>query len=132
MLKIIRKKWWLLLVGLTLAYICALITTSCAIKSPISSTTSSDEPAVAIVYDVCYLAEDGGRIEGIDNQQVEYLGEANLVTAIPCEGYKFIGWSDGSGEAIRNDNNITTDLNITAEFRFLYAGGSGSVEDPYN
>jgi hypothetical protein len=58
------------------------------------------EPAF---YTLTYTAGAGGRIEGAASQQVKPRELGSAVTAIPEEGYVFLGWSDGVVEATRAD-----------------------------
>jgi hypothetical protein len=58
------------------------------------------EPAF---YTLTYTAGAGGRIEGAASQQVKPAEPGSAVTAIPEEGYVFLGWSDGVVEATRAD-----------------------------
>lgn len=46
-------------------------------------------------------ASDGGSLSGEAVQTVEYGNSGIPVTAVPNEGYKFIGWSDGYSGTIR-------------------------------
>lgn len=55
-------------------------------------------------YTVEYIAGEGGRIEG-ELIQTLLTGERTTeVTAIPHEGYRFVGWSDGRTGATRSDS----------------------------
>ena len=81
---------------------------------------------------VTYNADEGGTIDGVAVQEIEYGGSAATVTAVPNAGYKFVKWSDtGSDNPVRTDENVTDNLTATAEFEFLYGGGSGSLSNPY-
>lgn len=55
-----------------------------------------------LTYTVQYLACEGGTISGNTNQQVKYTENAEEVTAVPNEGYKFVKWSDGVTTAIQD------------------------------
>lgn len=46
-------------------------------------------------YTVYYGASAGGRIDGQSIQKVTEGESGTAVTAIPNEGYVFVGWSDG-------------------------------------
>ncbi len=63
-----------------------------------------------------YLAGENGTVEGETEQTLLYGENASSVTAIPNEGYKFAGWSDGEKNATRRDINVTRSLTVTAEF----------------
>ena len=60
-------------------------------------------------------------------------GNASSVTAVPGEGYQFAGWSDGVKTAVRRDNNIKSDIAVTAVFEKItftvvyVAHGGGSI-----
>ena len=49
----------------------------------------------------------GGKIEGELNWSVPYGGKGYPVTAIPDEGFRFVGWSDGETEAERTNECVT-------------------------
>ena len=55
---------------------------------------------VYLVRDDCY---QGGMIEGEQWQSVLIDNYSSQVTAIPNNGYKFVGWSDGLKETTRHD-----------------------------
>ena len=69
---------------------------------------------------VTYNADEGGTIDGVAVQEIEYGGSAATVTAVPNAGYKFVKWSDtGSDNPVRTDENVTDNLTATAEFKKL-------------
>ncbi len=84
-------------------------------------------------YVVTYKVDgNGGVINGNAVQQI-YSGETTQeVTAVANEGFKFIGWSDGSTEATRSDSP-SSDLEVTAIFEeltkytFTYTAGEGGA-----
>ena len=45
---------------------------------------------------------------------------APQITAVPNQGYRFVKWSDGVTTATRHDTNISSDINITAQFVRVY------------
>lgn len=65
---------------------------------------------------VQYEAKEGGKIEGNASQTIKKGSRTEAVTAIPKEGYRFIKWSDGSTEAKRTDQFVTSDQTVTAFF----------------
>lgn len=67
-------------------------------------------------FTVTYNVTEGGSIEGEFNQVIELGGNTTIVTAIPSVDYKFTKWSDGIETASRVDKNITSNINVTAEF----------------
>ena len=82
------------------------------------------------------MAGEGGTIEGETVQSVPVGGGGTAVTAVPNEGYAFVRWSDGVTTATRTDADVTGNISVTAEFEIdpdytPFAGGDGSVENPY-
>lgn len=86
-------------------------------------------------YTLSYSAQTGGTIQGNALQTVLRGEDGSAVTAIAENGYEFVGWSDGVQSATRTEENVQTDVEVTAQFRELdlpaFAGGSGTPEDPY-
>ncbi len=80
---------------------------------------------------VTYTASEGGTIDGITEQEIEYGEDAVAVVAVPQTGYKFIRWSDGNGSTIRREFNVTSEICLNAEFEFLYESGDGSTLNPF-
>ena len=83
-----------------------------------------------------YVAGEGGTIEGETVQSVPVGGSGTAVTAVPNEGYAFVRWSDGVTTATRTDEDVASNISVTAEFEIdpdhtPFAGGDGSVENPY-
>ena len=70
-------------------------------------------------YTVTYWATQGGRIDGIIEQQIEEGESTDEVYAVPNEGYEFVKWSDGITEATRRENNVYSNIAVTAEFKRL-------------
>ena len=107
----------LILIFLTL---CALAFISCTTEKEIT---------------VSYLAGDGGYIEG-ETTQSKITGEKEVefstVSAIPNDGYKFIGWDDGKAEPTRQDT-LTKDAKFIANFQKInlitveYKAGEGGT-----
>lgn len=73
-----------------------------------------DEPPVYVP--VSYMAEDGGRIDGEEEQLVLFGENAEPVEAIPEEGYTFEGWDDGYKKPSRTDKKIDHPLVLVAIF----------------
>ncbi len=73
-----------------------------------------DEPPVYVP--VSYIAEDGGQIDGEEEQLVLFGENAEPVEAIPEEGYTFEGWDDGHKKPSRTDKKIDHPLVLTAIF----------------
>ena len=84
-----------------------------------------------IVYKVNYQADAGGTIDGQSEQLIKYGEDAVFVVAVPNAGYRFVKWSDGNGSTIRRETCVTSEINVTAEFEFLYDGGDGSEINPF-
>lgn len=86
-------------------------------------------------YTLSYSAGDGGTIDG-ETTQIVLEGESGTtVIAVPNEGYEFVGWSDGIITAERTDENIADNISVIALFELkgasLFAGGNGTIDDPY-
>ena len=87
-------------------------------------------------YTLTYTAGAGGTIEGEAVQSVLGGNSGTAVTAVPNEGYAFVRWSDGVTTATRTDTDVAGNISVTAEFEIdpdytPFAGGDGSVENPY-
>jgi len=84
-------------------------------------------------YTLTYTAGAHGTISGTSSQTVNYGGEGTVVTAVPDTGYHFTDWSDGVLTADRIDENISEDVEVTANFAIntytlIYsAGAHGSI-----
>lgn len=68
-------------------------------------------------HNVVYLAEEGGSIRGEAIQSVAPGGSTQTVTAVADEGYEFVGWSDGLTTPERTDENVGSDIIVTARFQ---------------
>lgn len=80
---------------------------------------------------VTYSVGEGGTIDGKAEQEIEYGNDAEFVVAVPDEGYRFVKWSDGNGSTIRKETCVNREINVTAEFEFLYEGGEGTASNPF-
>ncbi len=80
-------------------------------------------------FNVSYLVEGGGDIEGEPEQPVLAGGDASPVVAVAEDGWVFVKWSDGIEDPARTDLNITEDLTVTAIFEEIGEGGDGSGDD---
>ena len=108
------------------------VTTATRLETNVTSEITATAEFEKITYTVKYLASEGGTISGNANQQVKYGEDAEAVTAVPNNGYKFIGWSDEIPTATRQDIDIVANLTVTAEFKLEeFAGGIGTQYDPY-
>lgn len=68
------------------------------------------------IISLSFRANYGGYIIGDKNQNIEYGTDMSEVEAIPYEGYLFSGWSDGVYREIRNEKNVKSAINATANF----------------
>lgn len=75
---------------------------------------------ISRAYDVSYLTDGNGSIEGKGYQRVTCGNDATSVTAIPNEGYEFVQWSDGVTTAERRDLNVKEPRIVTAQFKRVY------------
>lgn len=84
-------------------------------------------------YTLTYIAGENGSLNGTLIQTVDHGGNGTAVEAIPDETYSFAGWSDGSTENPRTDENITADISVTANFALntytitATSGDNGSI-----
>jgi hypothetical protein len=83
-----------------------------------------------LTFTVTYGSGTGGSISGTTPQTVNYGESAESVTAVPNTGYRFVKWSDDKMTAERTDNNVTSAINVTAEFTKItltvtYGAGTG-------
>ena len=85
-------------------------------------------------YGLFYEAGQGGRIDGAGKQTVGHGQDGSMVTAVANEGYHFTAWSDGLDAPKRTDRDITSDLNVKANFELnqytlsYTAGENGTIE----
>lgn len=88
--------------------------------NPRSDTPSTGNIEVTALFrrlfTVRYLAEPGGRIEGVLTQDIVEGTEGEAVTAIADEGYRFLQWDDGYPQATRKEQNVQDDLSVKAQF----------------
>lgn len=73
-------------------------------------------PPREVWYEVTYIVEDGGYIEGEADQLVLDGKDAETVIAVADEGYVFVGWDDGAKKPARTDRAITQSQIYTALF----------------
>ena len=67
-------------------------------------------------YTLIYAADTNGTIGGTSPQTVNYGASGDVVSAVPNLGYSFTNWSDGLTANPRIDTNVTTNVNVTANF----------------
>ena len=63
-------------------------------------------------------------------------GDEIALSAVANELYDFINWTDDDGNIVSADAEFiftmpVSDMMLTANFEFYFAGGSGTAEDPY-
>jgi uncharacterized repeat protein (TIGR02543 family) len=92
-----------------------------SVENPRADSAVTDDLTVTanfglVQLSLTYLAGPGGSISGSASQFVDYGESGAPVTAVPDVGYVFHRWSDGLGSASRTDENVTSDLTVTAEF----------------
>ncbi len=82
-------------------------------------------------YTLTYTAGANGSLTGLTSQVVNYGADGTAVTAVPDAGYAFTDWSDSSTQNPRTDFNVTSNLNVTANFTPVAASsGGGSMFYP--
>lgn len=88
------------------------------------------EEAQEEYFSVTYDVEDGGYIEGEDEQLVLKGSNALPVVAVAEEGYVFVEWDDGRSKPGREDTEITGDVVYVAIFELLMdEGDEGGDEE---
>jgi uncharacterized repeat protein (TIGR02543 family) len=100
----------------------------------VSESTGEVKDALNLsTYTLAYTPGNNGTILGSNVQVVSSGGSGSQVTASPNTGYHFTSWSDGSTINPRVDNNITTNLSVSANFQVnsyvlsYSAGPNGSL-----
>lgn len=71
------------------------------------------------VFVVRYFAGEGGTISGETVQYVKYGESTTPVTAIPDEGYRFVGWNDSCKQPQMVSNNVVANSDKTAYFEWI-------------
>lgn len=71
---------------------------------------------------VSYLVDEGGEIEGEEEQILTAGEDATPVVAVAEDGWAFVRWSDGNKSTQRTDLNVKADLIVTAIFEELGDG----------
>lgn len=94
-----------------------------AASTPFISFEMNGDKNIAAYYDpdpvifmVSYEAETGGIIHGDTRQSIIHGRETSPVTAVPDEGFRFLGWSDGVTSTTRSDKNVKDDIHAMARF----------------
>jgi len=88
-------------------------------------------------YELTIASTDGGEVTTPGEGTFSYrAGQAVVLMATPDEGHAFVGWA-GDVRTIDDVTAAETTItmndhySITAEFQPIFAGGSGTEEDPY-
>ncbi len=68
-------------------------------------------------FTIQYLTNGNGIITGESSQTVESGESGTQVVASPDTEYAFVQWSDGEMSPVRQEDNVTENLVITAYFR---------------
>lgn len=108
--------------------VCALSMTTVSALSIAGVLPSGDEivnPSLPEYIELNYVAEEGGMIEG-EMLQVVVVGEdPTPVTAVPDEGWVFVGWNDDSKDPYRFDFGVKENITYTAVFASINETGDG-------
>ena len=102
--------------------------TDTAINNRISVTAVFQKKIYQVRYEVAnvlygQLYEDGGKYNVTLTYQVAYGESAPGVVAVPLnnlsgQAFSFLYWSDGATAAARQDDNISSDMTVTAYFGY--------------
>lgn len=71
---------------------------------------------------ISYVIDEGGIIEGDEEQIVVKSTNGTAVTAVADEGYMFVCWSDGYAYPTRTEEQVTEDVVYVAEFEEIEEG----------
>lgn len=74
------------------------------------------EEQMAEYVTISYVIDEGGIIEGDEDQIIIKGTNATTITAVADDGYVFKEWSDGSTDPTRSDVKVMEDLTFTAIF----------------
>ena len=74
---------------------------------------------------ITYLVEDGGEIQGVADQLIPKGTHAEPVTAVPFDGFTFVGWDDGGTRPTRQEKDVTEDFVVMAVFEPIDGDGDG-------
>lgn len=81
------------------------------------------------LVDAIYSASEGGTVQGDRRQKVPVGGSAKKVTAVPANGFTFVGWSDGVTSATRTDTGLVSHVNAIAQFVRILSVQTGGGKD---
>ena len=78
---------------------------------------------------ITYVAEDGGWIDGEEEQILEIGETPTAVVAEAEDGWMFVGWDDGYGDPYRWDKDVTEDAVFTAMYEEIEDDGDKDGND---
>ncbi len=87
--------------------------------------------ATLVHYSVSYIANEGGTIEGDEEQLVPANSDTEAVTAVADDGFMFVGWSDGVTTQTRYETCVKEDAVYYAKFIELdeFPDGETDLDD---
>lgn len=108
-------------VTVPLGYVSASVGNTASWSGPGCATSSCwtnavSTPVTPATFTLTYNAQTGGSIQGSTSQIVDYGQNGSPVTALASPGYYFTGWSDTDANAGRTDDDVTSNLTVTADF----------------
>lgn len=80
-------------------------------------------------FELTYMVEGDGEIEGEDLQLLMPGESGTPVKAIAADGWEFVGWNDRSKDPYRSDSNLTESVIYTALFVELPEEETGDPEE---
>jgi uncharacterized repeat protein (TIGR02543 family) len=105
------------------------VTTANRTDTNITANTSFTASFAINTYTLNYVAGSNGTLTGTLSQTVNHGANGTTITANPASSYHFVNWSDGSRQNPRQDNSVTGNLNVTANFSnalvLTYTAGTG-------
>lgn len=81
-----------------------------------------------VYFEVSYLVEGGGYIEGEEEQVVREGEDATPVLAVAEDGWMFLGWDDTFADPYREDKSVSENLVFTAVFAEMEEEGESDEE----
>ncbi len=86
----------------------------------IADKTNNRIREIATYYSASYTAGSNGSLTGTTSQTIKANTNGTEVVAVPDSGYGFVQWSNGVKTSSRTDKNVTSDINVTAQFDVNY------------
>lgn len=93
--------------------------TDSGVTDDLSISANFDINSYSLKYGVVAEVGSGlsrGSISGSSSQDVDYGGNSSQIEAIPSTGYHFVDWTDSSIQNPRLDTNVTSNLDVKANF----------------